>query len=123
MKITAHQFGRENEAMAVKFLKRRGYQILDLNYRTPRGEIDIVAKCDGVISFVEVKSRRSDRYGTAKYAVTAPKQARISKVALTWLKSHGKLGDRARFDVVTIDDADKEPQIELIKNAFELTYG
>lgn len=123
MRISTHQSGRENETMAVKFLKRRGYQILDRNYRTPNGEIDIVAKCGRVIVFVEVKSRGTGRYGKAKYAVTSLKQGRISKVALTWLKSHGKLGDRARFDVVTIDDADEKPQIELIKNAFELAYG
>ena len=76
-----------------------------------------------MVVFVEVKSKRSDRYGAAKYAVTGPKQARISKVALAWLKSYGKSNARARFDVVTIDDADKDPIIKLIKNAFELRWG
>ncbi len=123
MKTNTHQLGRQNEALAVRYLKRQGYRILEQNYRTSQGEIDIVARCDRVIVFVEVKSRGTDRYGKAKYAVTRPKQGRISKVALTWLKSHSKLGERARFDVVTVDNAEKEPHIELIKNAFELNYG
>lgn len=123
MKTNTYQLGRKNEALAVRFLKRQGYRILEQNYRTPRGEIDIIARCDHAIIFVEVKSRRSDRYGTAKHAVTRPKQTRISKAALAWLKSHGKLSDRARFDVVTIDYAEKGPHIELIKNAFELSGG
>lgn len=123
MKTNTHQLGRKNEALAVKYLKRQGYRILEQNYRTQRGEIDIIARCDHVIVFVEVKSKRSDRYGTAKYAVTGLKQTRISKAALIWLKTHGRLKERARFDVVTIDNAEKEPHIELIKNAFELSGG
>jgi putative endonuclease len=123
MKTSTHQLGRQNEAVAVRYLKRNGYRILDQNCRTACGEIDIVAKDGPVTVFVEVKSRRSDRYGKAKSAVTPAKQARLSKAGLLWLKSHHQMRDRARFDVVAIDHTDKEPRVELIQNAFELKYG
>jgi len=123
MKASAYQLGRQNEAVAVQFLKRNGYRILARNCRTFGGEIDIVAKHNQMIVFVEVKSRRSDRYGRAKFAVTPFKQTRLSKAALMWLKSHGRLTSRARFDVVTVDYSEKGPRIELIQNAFELKHG
>ncbi len=91
MKTSTHQLGRENEAVAVQFLKRKGYRILDRNCRTACGEIDIVAKYGQVTVFVEVKSRRSDRYGKAKYAVTPAKQVRLSKAGLMWLKANHQL--------------------------------
>ena len=81
------------------------------------------AALNNVKPSVEVKSRRSDRYGRANSAVTPAKQARLSKAGLLWLKSHHQMRDRARFDVVAIDHTDVEPRVELIQNAFELKYG
>ena len=123
MKPSTHQVGRQNEAVAAKYLKRKGYRILDQNCRTSLGEIDIVARFNQVTVFVEVKSRRSNRYGKARYAITPTKQIRLSRAALMWLKSKGQLQSRARFDVVTVDDTEEGPQIELIQNAFELRNG
>jgi len=67
-------FGKDSESLAVKYLKKQRYKILEKNYRTPVGEIDIIAKHKGVIVFVEVKARRSDRFGDPKGAVTYKKQ-------------------------------------------------
>jgi putative endonuclease len=116
------QFGSNSESLAARYLKKSGYKILEQNYRTPLGEIDIIAKEKKTIVFVEVKSRRSNRYGNPKWAVTPRKQRKISMVALQYLKSTRQMDNRARFDVVTVISNRDEPQIEIVKNAFELAY-
>ena len=113
-------FGKNNESLAVFYLKRQGYRIVEQNYRTRMGEIDIIAKDKETIAFVEVKSRSSVSFGNPKYAVTLQKQRKISKVALQYLKSTHQSHVRARFDVVTIFSNSGRDTIELIKNAFEL---
>jgi putative endonuclease len=114
--------GKTGEALALKFLKRRGYKILETNYRTRLGEIDIIAKQKKTIVFVEVKTRHTENYGNPKAAVTPQKQRKISMVALTYLKEVQKSDSKARFDVVAISNAGSQPQVELVQNAFELAY-
>jgi putative endonuclease len=114
-------FGKNSESLAVVYLKRQGYRILEQNYRTRIGEIDIIARDNETIAFVEVKSRSSAAFGNPKYAVTFQKQRKISKVALQYLKSTRQSHVRARFDVVSIFSNSGQDSIELIKNAFELT--
>lgn len=119
----SQRFGKKNEELAIGFLKRRGFRILEKNFRTPRGEVDIIAADGDIIVFVEVKARRSDRYGHPKFAVTPTKQRHLSAAAMTYLKKSGYTGRRARFDVVTIRYADEMPIVEHIKNAFNLAFG
>jgi putative endonuclease len=116
------QFGTKSESLAAWYLKKNGYKIIEQNYRTPLGEIDIIAKEKRTIVFVEVKSRRSIRYGNPKWAVTPQKQRKISMVALQYLKSTRQMDNRARFDVVAVISNRDQPQIEIVKNAFELAY-
>jgi putative endonuclease len=108
------KFGEKGEAIAVGQLKKEGYKIIETNYRTKLGEIDIIAKDEDTIVFVEVKARSSVHFGSPKWAVTPKKQKKISIVALYYLK--------ARFDVVTVTLNQDKPRIEIIKNAFELAY-
>jgi putative endonuclease len=117
------QFGQKSERLAAEFLKRKGYRILETNYRSKVGEIDIIAKEKGVLVFVEVKARSSRRFGSPKAAVTPAKQRKISMAALEYLKRSGQTGARARFDVVAIDTAAGSADIEVVKNAFDLAYG
>lgn len=114
------QFGKSGESLAAVFLRNQGYRIIERNYRTALGEIDIVARDGDTLVFVEVKARRSRRYGPAKGALTAAKRRVISKVAQLYLKTTRQSSVRARFDVVAIDAAARGPEIELIKNAFPL---
>jgi putative endonuclease len=116
------KFGKMGEALAVKHLKKRGYKILCVNYKTPLGEIDIIAKDKETLVFVEVKSRSTSSYGSAKQAVTSDKQKRISKNALYYLKTTSQMNARARFDVVAIHSSNETCEVEIIKNAFGLTY-
>jgi len=123
MTARSHRFGKKNEKLATGFLKRMGYRILELNFRIPRGEVDIVAKDGDTLVFVEVKARRSARYGHPKYAVTPTKQRHLPIAALSYLKKTGNSNSRARFDVITIRYAGDIPTIEHFRNAFDLAYG
>ena len=100
------------ESYAVRHLKARGYKILAQNYRAIRGEIDLVAQEGDCIVFVEVKTRRSLKFGTPQAAVTAQKQRQISKVALAYIQTHNRLNAPCRFDVIAIH---LSPQLELLK--------
>ena len=118
----SQKFGEKGEALAVQRLKKAGYKIIKTNYRNRLGEIDIIAKENDTIVFVEVKSRRSVNFGNPKQAITLQKQKKISMVALSYLKTMGLDTARARFDVVTVISNRDTPQVEIIKNAFELAY-
>ena len=122
MQNKPQKFGATGENLAVWYLKQNGYKIIEQNYRNRIGEIDIIAREKKTIVFVEVKSRRSIRYGSPKWAVTPKKQRKISMVALYYLKTTQQLDAKARFDVVAITSNRDEPQIEIVKNAFELAY-
>jgi len=118
--LARQRCGHAGETLAEGLLTRAGYRIVERNYRNRLGEIDIVAKDGDTLVFVEVKSRRSGRFGSAKLAVTEAKQKKISRMALAYLKAFGTTAVKARFDVVAIDAAGSVPHVELIKNAFEL---
>ena len=119
MTIQRQQIGKKGEQRAVAYLKKNGYRILELNYRTRLGEIDIIAKDGKTIAFIEVKARRSSQFGNPKWAITPKKQRHMSMVALYYLKATRQNQEKARFDVVTI----QSEKIEIVKNAFELAYG
>jgi putative endonuclease len=114
--------GESGESLAVKLLKRNGYKIIEQNYRCKLGEIDIIAEDDGVLSFVEVKARRTDEFEEPKSAVTPQKQRKISMVALEYLKETEQMDKNARFDVVAILLLPEHPDVQIIKNAFDLAY-
>ena len=116
------KFGQKGEALAARHLKKNGYRIIEKNYRTKLGEIDIIAKDKDTLVFVEVKSRRSRQFGNPKAAVTPRKQRKISMVALHYLKSTHRTNVSARFDVAAVTITHDKPQIEIIKNAFDLAY-
>jgi putative endonuclease len=114
------RYGKLNENLAVNYLKRQGCRIVERNFRTARGEIDIIARDGDTLVFVEVKARRSRSRGSPKEAVTPEKQRRISLAALQYLKTAPSPLNRARFDVVAILTEAGPAQIEWIRNAFEL---
>lgn len=117
---TSTELGRKGEQVAVDFLKHNGYKIVEINFRTKIAQIDIIAKDKHTVCFVEVKMRRTTRFGHPYEAVGVLKQSRISRAALIYLKQNKLVDSPARFDVVSILYNDKQPKIELIKNAFEL---
>ena len=114
--------GYEGEQLAVRHLKRLGYRIICRNYRCLLGEIDIIARHRDVLVFVEVKSRRSQAFGSPKQAITPAKQHKLSQVAWHYLQKHDLTEAKARFDVVTVSGTKGAPVFEVIENAFESTY-
>lgn len=117
----ARTLGQQGEALAAKFLRRRGYIIVGRSERDRLGELDLVAVDQRTVVFVEVKTRRGDSAGLPQEAVDAEKQRRLARAAAGYLKRHGLLEHAARFDVVAITwpEGGSRPTIELIQNAFE----
>jgi len=111
--------GRTGEDLAVCYLENQGYVIVERNFRKRIGEIDIIARDGECLVFVEVKTRRSNRYGSPFDAVDFRKQRQISKVALAFMTQHRCLEVAVRFDVVAVHLSKQSSRIELIKNAFE----
>jgi putative endonuclease len=109
--------GDRGEREAARHLRRQRFRILARRYRTTLGEIDLIARDGETIVFVEVKSRR---HGTPAEAVTIEKQRRLTLAALEFMKRHGLLETRCRFDVVAVvwPDDRRPPAIEHISNAF-----
>ena len=119
MSFLGKLLGRSGEDRAARHLAKQGYRVLERNYRTKQGEIDLIALDRDTVVFVEVKTRTTDAYGAPELAVDGRKQQRMAKAALAWLKQK-KLDQMAcRFDVVAIR-GDGEPQVEVIRDAFEI---
>lgn len=115
-------FGDRGERAASRYLRRKGMRVLCRSYRTPRGEIDLVARDGDTLVFVEVKTRRR---GQPAEAVTLDKQRRITRASLQFLKWHGLLDAArpvpSRFDIVAIvwPDGLGRPTIEHFPDAFD----
>ena len=111
--------GIKGEDLAVKFLKKKGYRIRSRNYKTPLGEIDIVAEDGETLVFVEVKTRADNSFGLPFEAVDYRKREKLKKVALYYLKNCCKKDLPSRFDVLSIQAGGDKSEIEHIIDAFE----
>jgi len=100
-------------------LKKRGYRIVERNYRCRYGEVDIIAEHDGVVVFIEVKTRGSDRFGTPAEGVGFRKQTHITRVGSMYLAEKGLTDREVRFDVVSVEPAGEGFRVDVIKDAFE----
>jgi putative endonuclease len=118
MKDPRKQLGDAGEDLAAVALKKQGYKILERNYVTPLGEIDLVARQGKTLVIVEVKTRKSMRFGSPQEAVAAAKQAKLRRLADYYLKEKRLAGIPVRFDVVAVLLANAGPQVEIIANAF-----
>jgi len=107
------------EKLAGDFLKEQGYQILETNYHCPEGEIDIIARHEDSLVFVEVKTRTNREFGTPEESITSVKKKRIRTAALRYQEVHTPHVQSWRIDVVAVelDRSGKPLRIELIENA------
>ncbi len=111
------------EELVVRFLKEKGYKIIERNFRCPVGEIDIISQKDEYICFVEVRSRTDLTYGKPYESITFPKQKRISKTARYFIALNPHYNNKYsfRFDVASVVFSDNnEYTVEYIEGAFEL---
>ena len=120
MEDTRKALGVKGEDLAVQYLKKKGFKVIERNYHCPWGEIDLIAREGDTLVFVEIKSRISSAFGLPQDAVDRFKQRKMIEVARTYLAEH-HLSEEipARFDVVAIHLTPAGPQIELIKDAFQ----
>ena len=107
------------EKLAGDFLKKRGYHIIETNYRCPEGEVDIVARDKDFLVFVEVRTKTSLAFGSPEESITPAKKERMRAVAYSYLETHDNLPQLWRIDVVAVelDQKRKPTRIELIENA------
>lgn len=112
--------GRLGERLAREEIRKLGYKEVARNYRCPLGEVDLIARDRDTLVFIEIKTRSGGPPGYAKEAVDRRKQRQLSKAALFYMKEQGVADERARFDVVAVSFRGGEPEIELIRNAFDL---
>lgn len=113
-----NELGKKGEKLAVRYLKKQGYKIIEINYKTKLGEIDIIALDRNTLVFIEVKSRISQKQGLPQEAINKRKQQQIQKVAEFYLKQKSLKHLNCRFDVISVLFFDYNPEITLIKDAF-----
>ena len=112
-----NDYGRICEDRAVAYLMARGYTIRDRNWRFGHKELDIVAQKNGVLAVIEVKARRSDRYGDAFEAVTDSKIYKIVQAANAYVKYY-RINLSVRFDIISITGDPDNLKVEHIEDAF-----
>lgn len=111
--------GTAAEDLACRYLETRGLRLIGRNFRCRGGELDLIMRDGEHLVFVEVRSRRHSRYGTPAESVTRAKQQRLIRAAALYLQRQ-RLDLPCRFDVVAILAADTAPQVEWIRDAFQL---
>ena len=127
MTLHKKELGAKGEEIAVRYLKSRGYRILERNYRIKLGEIDIIAEQGTDLVFIEVKTRSDILFGSPFDSVTVPKQKQLAKVALEYISRQNFYNRPARFDVIAVrlrglgDAQFHDARVELIQNAFDLS--
>lgn len=122
MKFSSQHFGRSAEVLAERWLKNKGYRILERNLRLGGGELDLIAQDRDILVFIEVKGRRTTQFGGAPYAVTDRKKRQIIKLASYYLSRHGLSNQLCRFDVMLITGTDQEtPVVTHMEQAFEVS--
>jgi len=114
--------GKFGEDVASKYLEEKGYKIKERNYRTFLGEIDIISEYKGNLIFVEVKTRRSDRFGYPEEAINFNKQRKIIKNALCYLAKYNLWEKNYCFDVILVSISNHKDvkRLKHIRNAFYL---
>lgn len=112
--------GKAGEEAAVRYLRRKGYRILERNLRTPFGELDIVARRGGEVAFCEVKSRSGGDMEEALSAVDARKRERLARAAAYYLWCRELEGVNCRFDVIALLNGRKGWKIVHVRDAFEV---
>lgn len=118
-KESTHTLGKSGEEIALRYLKKKKYRIVERNFRFFRGEIDIIAHDQKTLVFIEVKTRKSKSFGLPEESVTPSKQRQIRKIARGFMAQNNLRNTECRFDVISLFINKKgEYKINHIQNAF-----
>jgi len=118
-KMKRRDTGILGEKLARDFLKKRGYHIIETNYRCPEGEVDIIARHKDFLVFIEVRTKTSLKFGSPEESITTAKKERLRAIAAHYQQTHDHLPQSWRIDVVAVElnQKGKPSRIELIENA------
>lgn len=116
-----HRRGYAGERIALAYLQRRGWRIEAHRFRLGHHDLDLVARRASLVAFIEVKTRRSGRFGSALESVGWKKRATLARLGQLWRSRFGRPGDRYRFDVVVVEEGQSScPQVTHIEDAFRI---
>ena len=119
--MLSHTIGKRAENMALSYLEKHGLTMVASNYRSRRGEIDLIMEDDTLLVFVEIRYRQSAKYGSALESVNAQKQSHIIYTAQSYIQKNPSHHSSYRFDVVAIEPNNDTISINWIKDAFQLS--
>jgi len=116
--VTRQDDGQAAESLAADYLRQQGLAVIERNYRSPHGEIDLVCRDQGSLAFIEVRFRARSDFGSAAETVDSRKQTRLRATAEHYLLTHRGSKENGRFDIVAISGTLAMPTIEWLKNVF-----
>ena len=120
MATAIQELGLRGERLAEKWLRIRGYRVLQRRFRSGHRDIDLVAESNGTVTFVEVKTRRGGKFGGPVGAVNWKKRLELTRSAHTWVDRHGRAGEGYRFDVIGVLVDGDRIRVRHVENAFSL---
>ena len=122
MSTATQALGELGERVAARWLRRRGWQVVAWRFRSGHRDIDLVARRGETVAFVEVKTRRRDRFGGPVGAVGWRKQRELARSAAVWLDRHGQGATAYRFDVIGVIVDGSGVRLRHVENAFSLQF-
>jgi putative endonuclease len=117
----AQSLGELGERVAEKWLREKGWRVLQRRFRSGHRDIDLIVERNATVAFVEVKCRSGLEFGSPVEAVNWFKQKQIAKSASSWISLHGRFGEAYRFDVVGVWVNGDRVRVRHVENAFDLS--
>ena len=120
MSAATQEFGELGERIAERWLKRKGWRLVQRRFRSGHRDIDLIVTRDDTVAFVEVKARRGAEFGDPVEAVNWSKQKELARSASVWIDRHGRASESYRFDVVGILVEGERVRVRHVPNAFSI---
>jgi putative endonuclease len=121
MSAARQELGKIGEAIAARWLRRRGWRVVAERFRNGRRDVDLIVEREGTVAFVEVKTRQGTSFGDPVEAVSWRKRRELIRSAMIWADRFGPAGASYRFDVVGVVVVGRDARIRHVENAFSLS--
>lgn len=120
MTATRQAFGELGERIAERWLRQRGWRVVQRRFRNGHRDIDLVVERDGMVVFVEVKARKGAEFGGPVQAVNWRKRRELKRSAMVWIDRHGREAESYRFDVIGVLLSGADVRVCHVENAFSV---